>query len=216
MTRLRLKSPPEGRYVQRPLRTAGLEHPPHQGDRPAPIDHRQTDQTGGIPHQGGGQGHRERLLAPRPPRLLYERTLQGQGINLVVVEPAAKPAPGTLRVRGATHPRRSPCRQVYPTRVEEPPHHPRQGLEGALSQPRGLLAQDKNQRILHMRCVLHDDLPCKRVSQGRILTSYGERGERASLLSVNQDGSIYAPLDTKFAGISVSICCIDSAYAGDQ
>src|SRR5262252_7061426 len=37
-----------------------------------------------------------------------------------------------------------------------------------------------------MRCVLHGDLPGKSVSQGRILTSQGKWGERASLLSVNQ------------------------------
>ena len=49
-----------------------------------------------------------------------------------------------------------------------------------------LLAQDMNQRIIQMRGVLHGDLPCKSVSQGRILTSQGNRGEHTSLLSVNQ------------------------------
>src|SRR5262249_37089277 len=121
-----------------------------------------------------------------PQRLLYERTIQGQGVDLVVVKPAAKPSPGTLRVPGAAHHIRSPCRQVYPTRVDETHHHPSQGLEVALIHPRGMLAQDKDQRLIQMRCVLHGDLPGKSVSQGSILTSHGERGERASLLSVNQ------------------------------
>src|SRR5215813_1101679 len=101
-------------------------------------------------------------------------------------QPAAKPSHGALRVLGATHHIRSPGGQVYPTRMDEPHHHPRQGLEVALIHPRGLLAQDKNQRIIQMRCVLQGDLPGKSVSQGSILTSHGERGECASLLSVNQ------------------------------
>ena len=49
-----------------------------------------------------------------------------------------------------------------------------------------MLAQDKNQRIIQMRCVLHGDLPGKSVSQGSILTSQGNRVEHPSLLSVKQ------------------------------
>jgi len=50
--------------AERHLRTAVLEHAPHQGDSAAPIDHRQADQTVGIPQHGGVQGHIERVLAP--------------------------------------------------------------------------------------------------------------------------------------------------------
>ena len=48
-----------------------------------------------------------------------------------------------------------PCRQADPTRVDETHHHPRPGLEVALLHPCGMVAQDKNQRIIQMRCVLH-------------------------------------------------------------
>src|SRR5262249_25583921 len=62
----------------------------------------------------------------------------------------------------------------------------REGLEVAPIHPLGMLAEDMNQRIIQMRCVLHGSLPCKSVSQGSILTSQGNQGGHASLLSVNQ------------------------------
>src|SRR5215467_12183267 len=43
--------------------------------------------------------------------------------------------------------------------------------------PSGMLAQDKNQRLIQMRCVLHAALPGKSVSPGSIRTSHGEQGE---------------------------------------
>src|SRR5215813_9391363 len=46
--------------------------------------------------------------------------------------------------------------------------------------PSGMLAQDKNQRLIQMRCVLHAALPGKSVSPGSIRTSHGEQGEHAS------------------------------------
>jgi hypothetical protein len=45
---------------------------------------------------------------------------------------------------------------IYPDKTY---HHPGQGLEVALVHPLGMLAEDMNQRIIQMRCVLHVSPP---------------------------------------------------------
>jgi hypothetical protein len=60
------------------------------------------------------EGPRERLLAPLRSRVLHEGTIEGQAVNLIVVEPATKPSHHTLGIPGATYHRRSPSRQPSP------------------------------------------------------------------------------------------------------
>src|SRR5919205_400715 len=101
-----------------------------------------------------------------------EWTIQGDNVNLVVIEPAAKPSHCPRAILRSPPDIRRPSRQADPARLYKPHHHPRQGLEVALVQPLSMLAEDMNERIIQMRCVLHGS-PLKECFPRKILTLRG-------------------------------------------
>jgi hypothetical protein len=91
--------------------------------------------------------------------LLNQRAVQGQDLDLVVVEPPAKAAHRALRLAGSTPHVGNPGTQASPPRLDEAPHHPCQGLEVAMIDPLSMLAKHLNERIIKVRCVLHASPP---------------------------------------------------------
>src|SRR5438552_15724246 len=91
--------------------------------------------------------------------LLHERAIESMYLDLVVVEPAAKPPDRALTIAGSTDNKRRPSAQANRTGVDQTHHHPGQGLEVTKVQPISMLTEHLNQRIIQVGRVLHNDPP---------------------------------------------------------
>src|SRR4030095_5158517 len=102
--------------------------------------------------------------------MLHQRAIKRVHLDLVVIEPTAKPAYRTLTIASSTHHIRCPGTQANRTGVDKAHHHPGQGLQVAKVQPMRMLAKHAKQSIIQIRRVLHQSPP----RQDIVLSCSGE------------------------------------------
>jgi hypothetical protein len=132
-----------------------LDHLPPQRHRTPSGNHGEAPEALGLPPHGGIPRHRPPLAQPAHPRLRDQGAIERLRLEAVIVEPTATAPHDTLRLARSTDHTRRPCPQTHGLRAEQAHHHPRQGLTVAPVEPRGMLAQNTQQRIIQRRCALH-------------------------------------------------------------
>src|SRR5215475_14989103 len=101
-----------------------LDHTPHQGHSATAVDHRQTDETVGIPQHGGIQGYIHPFADPTRNRLLDQGTIERLHGDSVIVKPTAKATHETLGILRWTDHKRRPRSETHGLRADQTHHHP--------------------------------------------------------------------------------------------